>query len=350
MYEKKVSKQPPQQPKKLHVRVHFLVVLCISVLLGLLCLASILLLRQPKHQKPTPDPRPFEEYSQQVTELVRTKDPTAALEFIEREARTNSKMMELCHPLVHLVGQLAYEKYGDFAAAIAYQDDTCGSGYLHGVIEKKFITIKDPVAEMKTICSSVPKDDLDTCFHGVGHGLMYYHENDVPKSIGLCQTYTDHTAKIRCAEGVFMENFSTTEDSLHSTKYLRESDPFYPCNEQPANLKNVCYFYTSIYYLHLHPRLYSQGLENCLNAEADQQYACAKGIGSRVMKENLSDIYFDESVCTQATDARRTACIEGLASYHLINFGSLEQTRLMCTQLEIDDQTVCLKYVARQVL
>jgi hypothetical protein len=327
-----------------------MVFLSLALIVTGLILAFVQQPNQSTTRKPTPDSKPFEQFSAQVTELVQTKDPTAALTFIEKEIQTNQKMMELCHPLVHLTGHLAYEKYGDFAKAITYQDDICGSGYLHGVIERKFVSIKDPVTEMRTICSDVPKEDLDTCYHGVGHGLMYYYENDIPRSIAMCQNYRNANAITRCAEGVYMENFSTTKDSLHSTQYLKDSEPFYPCAEQPESLKNVCYFYTSIYYLHLHPNQYNQGLEHCLQAEPKHQYACAKGIGSRVMKENLTDIAFDESVCNQAPASLRVPCIEGLTSYHLVNFDSQVKTKAMCQQLQPDNQETCVRYVSQRTL
>jgi hypothetical protein len=88
-----------------------------------------------------------------------------------------------------------------------FQSDICGSGYIHGVIEEHFAHVKDVNTEMFKVCAT----QEGKCFHGVGHGFMYYTYNDLPQSLQLCDKYTDSFARINCYDGVFMENFATSD-------------------------------------------------------------------------------------------------------------------------------------------
>lgn len=54
-------------------------------------------------------------------------------------------------------------------------------------------------------CSTVDSKRKQSCYHGVGHGLMFHYIDDVGKSLEKCRTLPDDTSKNRCAEGVFME-------------------------------------------------------------------------------------------------------------------------------------------------
>ena len=90
------------------------------------------------------------------------------MEYLAKQMETSSDVNEFCHGLTHNIGHDAYDKYG-FSAAMQQGDDTCGSGYFHGVIEKHFVNDAAVLKTFKTICK--PNDGR--CFHGIGHGLMF---------------------------------------------------------------------------------------------------------------------------------------------------------------------------------
>jgi hypothetical protein len=115
---------------------------------------------------------------------------------------------------------------------------------------------------------------------------MYYTANDLPRSLEMCDTFSSSFAQADCSNGMFMENVSA-DQKLHLSEFLKESDPFYPCAEQADRHKKNCYLYVPTYFLSLHKDNYTGALEWCHSAEDSFEEACAKGVGSQIMKENI---------------------------------------------------------------
>lgn len=292
-----------------------------------------------------PDER-YEEIKGNYLTLVKDEDPGVALAQLRDEIETDDALARSCHDLVHEVGREAYKKYGDFSEAMNYQDEVCNSGYLHGIIESRFSESDDPFVTMQTMCSEYPQGNFLSwqCYHGVGHGVMYYTANDLPSSLEACDTFGSPLARGDCSNGVFMENFSA-DQKLHLSEFLRESDPFYPCAEQAERHKKNCYLYAPTYFLSIHKDDYAGALEWCHGAEDSFEEACAKGVGSQTMKENIRDPKFTESICMGGSTDQVEPCVEGMVNLYLNHHGSLESARELCGRLEASNQQTCLDSV-----
>lgn len=278
----------------------------------------------------------------ELAALVREEDPRAALEKVRAEIRTDDALSRSCHPLVHDVGHAAYEKYGSFGEAMKYQDEVCNSGYLHGIIESHFEQSDDVFADMKTMCAPYPPGSYISwqCYHGIGHGVMFYTANDLPRSLELCDGLETAFGESNCANGVFMENFNA-DQKLHLSDYLKESDPFYPCMEQAERHKATCYLYAPTYYLSLNENDFAAALEWCNGAEAGFEASCAYGVGMQAMKTNLNDPELVESVCTKGKPGQRAPCITGMAELYINHHGSLEPAKDLCAGLEKPNRRAC---------
>jgi hypothetical protein len=149
--------------------------------------------------------------------------------------------------------------------------------------------------------------------------------------------YHDHMnpylSSSSCANGVFMENFSV-DQRFHLSKFLKESDPFYPCMEQAERHKPDCYLYAPTYYLSLHPEDYAGALKWRNDAEAGFESACASGVGMQALKENLDGPKLIESVCMGGQSEQTAPCIVGMTSLYISHHGSLEPARELCARLE----------------
>ena len=110
----------------------------------------------------------YETVKDELERMVKADGPRAALDRLIQIFASDEELAGLCHPLAHEVGHAAQEALG-FTGALALQDDVCGSGYVHGVIEQELADhIHDFESRFPTLC---PSDDA-RCFHGLGHGLM----------------------------------------------------------------------------------------------------------------------------------------------------------------------------------
>jgi hypothetical protein len=285
-----------------------------------------------------------DELSQNLADLlslVDHRDPTVALQELARRMKSSPIVFKNCHGLAHEIGHEAYKKYNDFALAMQYQDSVCADGYLHGVIEERFRFARSMAAvlrEMRTICKRTGKE-AGRCYHGVGHGLMFFFENNLPKALLACRIYNGG-ARHRCYEGAFMDNF-LADGILHPSRYLDSSNPFYPCPTELSGLQPYCYFYAPIYFLRLHNNDYVAALRWCASNPA-AVHVCMKGVGSLAMKYSIADPRSAERTCTQSPTRDEAAdCIQGMASYYRTFTGDAAAVRTMCLQLERTNQLVC---------
>ena len=284
----------------------------------------------------------YEEAKDELTSLVREENPRVALNRLGEEMEEDDAILRSCHPLVHDIGHEAYEKYRDVGEAMKYRNEVCNSGYLHGVIERRFSESEDILADVKTMCEPYRPGSFVSwqCYHGLGHGVMFYTANDLPRSLEMCEGLDTDFGRSNCANGVFMENF-TADQKLHVSEYLKESDPFYPCQEQADHLKNDCYLYAPTYFLNLNPNDYAGALDWCRGAETGFEAACAYGVGMQMMKENLNEPGFVESTCTKGAPGQTQPCIQGMTALYISHHGSLEPARELCDRLEASNQPAC---------
>ncbi len=273
--------------------------------------------------------------------LVDTHNPRLALQELAKRMQVNSEVFKNCHGIAHTIGHEAYKKYRDFVIALQYQDSVCSDGYLHGIIEERFSYATSVTAlakEMSTICHSAVVA-AGRCYHGVGHGLMYFTGNDLPQAIHLCGRYKG-APQSRCFEGVFMENF-ISDDIIHPSSYRSKEALFYPCPTEPSGLKSYCYFYVPYFYRSLHGNDYSQALAWCTTAERAGVLPCIRGVGSLVMKNHLDQPSYAEHVCSQLPTKQAPYCIDGMVSYYLTFYDHLDLAENMCDHLAVSNQPAC---------
>jgi plastocyanin len=284
----------------------------------------------------------YEERKDEFLALVRDENPRVALDRMREEIETNDALSRSCHAIVHEIGRAAYEKYGDFGEAMKYRDELCNSGYLHGVIESRFSQSENVFAEMKTMCDQYQQRSYMSwqCYHGLGHGVMFYTANDLPRSLEMCEGFESDFGRSSCVNGVFMENFNT-EQKRHVSKFLKEDDPFYPCPEQPEHYKADCYLYAPTYFLNLNQDDYAGALDWCAGAEAGYESMCARGVGGETMKENMNDPKFVEATCMSGGPEQIAPCIEGMVGLYINHYGSLKPARELCAGLQTSNRRAC---------
>ena len=295
---------------------------------------------------PTPVATPVvsgvdEALRQELLLLAADQNPRVALRRLEALIRQDRTVLRHCHAIAHEIGRAAYDRYGTFGEAMRYQSEVCNSGYMHGIIEQQFSRPAALVSVMRSLCEDYPQGKYMRweCHHGLGHGVMFYSANNLPRALKLCESLED--GAITCINGAFMENFNT-DQKVHPSRYLRAEDPFYPCAEQEARYKSECYIYAPTYYLSLHPDEYAAALTWCETAEPGHQATCAVGVGSQAIKENMSDPPFVEAMCESGRADLAGSCIHGIAGLAINHFGALAPARDVCQQLKAPNRERCL--------
>ncbi len=277
------------------------------------------------------------------------KGPSEALMRLRSEMYRRPEINKDCHQIAHKVGRLAFDKSGNVAEAAKASDDICNSGYLHGVIEEYFKINKNDLTSIKNVCKGYEnKTILWHCSHAIGHALMFIGNNDLRWALDFCNENYHGNERERCANGVFMENFSNTENILGSS-YLRPNDFFYPCNDfVPEDEKPDCYMYAPDYIVAMNPGNYAKAFEACDQVkEGINHNYCISGAGSRLLIENTTNIDFVNEQCMNLTVDGRYFCFVGVAWRYLGLYRSEDGLKNYCKKFDITAQKSCTDTTAR---
>jgi hypothetical protein len=244
--------------------------------------------------------------------------PTEALRQLrENVSKDPDTLMISCHEETHLIGHKAYALLGE--EAYQYADPMCGGGYLHGVTEQAFKS--NGLADLqKIVHEQCDGDMLESCLHGVGHGIHQTTKN-VEVAVQICNQLS--ASSTDCFDGVFMDLFDTHDESKEDL--ITAQKAYSICGNTSSVSKHSCYFYL--------PRITTNAdastvVELCDSPQIKTGWAaCANGSGVFFMKQTSG---FRKEVATQYCDLYRdknykTLCINGVEAY--AKYGSLENTK-----------------------
>lgn len=71
---------------------------------------------------------------------------------------------------------------------------------MHGILEELFLHHPELQKNPETVCSNIPEKHQGSCYHGVGHGVMFSNKRDVEKSLLACRTMSNNIFVYRCFE------------------------------------------------------------------------------------------------------------------------------------------------------
>jgi len=256
----------------------------------------------------------------------------------------NPVVYEICHPLVHFIGRASYKQERNMEKLFATDGSVCDSGFYHGVIEQNLaergiIIFQDEQAKsfqgVTDICGSIADYSIplrySSCIHGLGHGLMYVTDNDLPISLKGCDTIRGAST---CYGGVFMENAGSTTNPFHYSKYLRDDDPLYPCNNINDKYELACWRYQSLHFARLTNRDWARTIEMCLQIPDSFQGTCIQFVGSNLINYS-EDANLMKSVLTQVPSQYQPQYITGLVSgLGEDNVGVPAKMKVVCDFLE----------------
>ncbi len=282
----------------------------------------------------------FECYEEYYVNLVREKDIKTAFSDLRVRYNEDDYVRAQCHPLTHVIGRVAAEKFANVAGAYTEGDSFCWSGYYHGVLEGVIgkIGMKDLVVSLNDICMPLAEAhnysfDHYNCAHGLGHGVMAITQNELFDSLKLCDNLVDAWERASCWSGAFMENI-IIDNQNQFTKYLKPTDPLYPCNAVDDQYRNVCYLMQTSYMLKITNGDYVKVFELCTQAEGYQN-TCYQSLGRDISGRNTSDVALTKTGCALGRDLlQREQCIVGAVKDFVSYFHSDVQGKALCAALD----------------
>ena len=275
-----------------------------------------------------------------------------ALDTLGRLARNEAGVSGVCHAIAHDLGHAALDLAGGRVGdALTDRDDVCGGGFTHGVIEHALAESADPGADMLNVCA--PQQD-GSCWHGVGHGLMFASGMDTVRALAGCDRAPRPVLSSRCGEGVFMQLFSADLAAGHAEgtaaghaahgNSSSGASARAPIARDPAAAREACrsissphdapcWFYAPVVWLTVHPDDFAGGIEWCRGAGTGfPSTQCARGLGSRTVKFHPDDLSIGARTCGAARELL-DACVNGMGSYWSVHWEGAVPPRDLCAHL-----------------
>ncbi len=289
----------------------------------------------------------FSCYEKHYQELVKTGGVQAAFADLRARYKQNAYVVSQCHPLTHVIGDAAVDKYSTVAEAYTHGDTFCWSGYYHGVLEG--ILGKEgqqAISHINDICKEIPgKDsysfDYYNCVHGLGHGLMAITDDELFQSLKMCDGLTGDWERSSCYGGVFMENV-IVDNKNHFTKYLKPSEPLYPCNAVDEKYKGACYLMQTSYMLKVSGGDFAKVFDQCKQADAGYVDTCYQSLGRDASGRSVSDVAKTRETCYLGSDFEaKSNCVIGAVKDFISYFHSDNQAKALCDSLTEDLKAVC---------
>lgn len=292
------------------------------------------------------------EIREKLLSMLKPGDPGSIFSMIDTIEK-DPILANDCHDVSHDLGHKAYEMYG-FSGAMTFNDpnrlghtsvdDICAGGYMHGILEEVFLHQPELKDNPRPICEAIPENNRDSCFHGVGHGLMFVNKRDIPVSLAACKGLNDFTYEHRCYEGVWMEMFwgETAHAGAGSLGWnLRE--PLQKCVQAEETEKPTCFLYAHLGYLRTHHFDFNGAINLCTQNGLDEASAqfCVKGIGITMMKHVTSqNLTAAERLVENLDYGKKYAYYEGVIGYARLSNVPEGQLVNFCSKL-INDKEIC---------
>ncbi len=263
-----------------------------------------------------------------------------------------------CHEVGHDIGHSAYELYG-FSGAMTFGDverlkhssaeEVCAGGYIHGVVEEASLHQSDFSVHPDTLCMQVPSGDRASCFHGVGHALMFTYARDASSSLEVCRSLPETGYHVRCYEGVWMEFFwGGDHEGGISTLGWDARAPLLPCIAATSDTKPACFLYSTFGYLRMHKKDYTGAIKLCTESKLSDENAgfCLKGVGLTMMTHfKAQHLEQSEQFARDLSANEKYSFYQGVLKYAV--FSGIEEDKMkQSCALFVSDSAICAKVLS----
>lgn len=291
----------------------------------------------------------FDCYEAWFAKLVKEQGIPQAFTILKEAYPVNKYVRSQCHPITHVIGNVASEKFASVSEAYTQGDSFCWSGYYHGIMEGVLGKIgrSNLPNHMNGICTDLATKrrysfDHYNCVHGLGHGVMATNGNELFDSLKICDALSDAWDRSSCWSGAFMENI-IIDNKNHFTKYLKADDLLYPCTAVEEQYKHPCYLMQTSYILKVVNGDFARTFQECTRSDENFKAICYQSIGRDASGRSVSNVGETRQSCLLGVDFdQQSNCVIGAVkdfiSYHHGDTEALE----FCASLPTPElQEVC---------
>lgn len=280
-----------------------------------------------------------EEREDMARELAEYIGPENAMEMLKD---TGLPFIGENHLLAHVIGDVAYKRYGEDALG------KCKNYFLNGCQHIVIInTLMDKgfegVVGLVNRCKEQGNIVYYQCFHGAGHAFDAWLDYDVFEGVKLCDELAKtKTERLYCHTGVFMENIFGMHggDRLSFENLdLKKEDPYYPCNAVEEQYKEACYVMQSTQIHRLVKGDMRKVAQICAQAELSYREECFYSMGRDIHAKAKGDPKREVALCSVAPVEYRKNCISAVAANTFWGgFGETQNALTLCRIVESEGE------------
>ena len=297
-------------------------------------------------------------YEQRYRSIVAGQGVAAAFAALKTGYGADPEMQRLCHAITHAIGQAAMARYGDVAEAFRHGDNACGSGYFHGVMQGFALARGSTslLSDLNTACAAVPgkeRQSLDyfNCVHGLGHAVMAVRNDELFDALHDCDGLTGAMERNACVNGVFMENLIVDgAHGGHYSKYLRPSEPLYPCTAVAEKYKAECFDMQTSYALAVVQGDFARVFALCAGVGMPFRNNCYQSLGRDAATISRNQVSPTVATCNLGRGHdQRAYCVLGAVLDFVYYYHSDEQANALCAAIDRDLREGCRSAIAKLV-
>lgn len=141
---------------------------------------------------------------------------------------------------------------------------------------------------------------------------MFVTDGDLPRSLKLCDVFSDRGERETYYGGVFMENSSSSTNTDHPGKFIKADNPMYPCNILDKQYLSECYRYQSSYFAIYSKSDWAKVANLCSQVPNDYQLECFQTIGTNQVGYTQDFSQMKKNCGLIKEDNLRNICIQGI--------------------------------------
>ena len=267
------------------------------------------------------------------------------------------------HHIVHHIGHETAMVFGPTAEALALCPTSYNYGCLHGFFQHALgmgeITEKAAAKMCDNLWRnpSFPRKTGQSCYHGLGHGIMMHADYDLPKALKMCDKLIWIPAQEACWQGVFMENVDAALEGREQKGHFTLDDPLAPCDRLDEKYQYQCFSNQSGWLMKFYQRDVSKAAQACLKAPTASVTPCLQAVGflatstawqpvllrSVERKTFLEDAW---TICQRFPETSIGRCVVA-ALDNLMNAGTvdIEQAQAFCGIVGESYRAACLERI-----
>lgn len=276
--------------------------------------------------------------------LAHKVGPKVAIELLNESPIT--KFGET-HLVAHVIGEVAYELYGEKALPVCQNDDL--NGCSHGVILTAISDVGfEGVKAMIKYCSTLSVFKNQMCLHAAGHAFTAENNYDIYTAIKMCTQLGDYKEQDieHCYIGAFMENVLGDHNGLTPPQhpYLSEKDPLLPCNQFEEKYQSSCYLNQATWWYRVNKGDIKKTAQNCNLLPETYQSECADNIGRIISTATKNNLELIKTQCAYMGTKLSNDCITSIAK-SVFALGDEKLPFELCSNVSINGKNDCYKDV-----